>query len=392
MSDFSVRALPRNVRVLGFVSFLTDASSEMIYPLLPIFLSTVLGAGPAFLGFIEGIAEATASLTKLFSGVLADWFGRRKPLVLLGYSLSTLSRPLIAIAQSPLHVLLIRFSDRIGKGVRGTPRDALIVDTCSVEERGRAFGFQRAMDHMGAVVGPLIGFVAVTWLLLDLRTIFALAAIPGILAVIVIFRGVVDRVPASCVSQSGLGWAGLADNYKYYLLVVAVFALSNSSDVFIILRSKELGFGAGAILLLWTLLHVVKALTSVIGGVLSDRLGRKSLIIAGWCAYGMSYAGFALAGKHWQMIFLFAFYGLYFGCTEGVERALVADLVPDERMRGRAFGFYHFVIGIVALPSSLLMGVLYARFGALMAFGSGTVLSVLSILLLIPLKVPRKNT
>ncbi|MBI2841436.1 MAG: MFS transporter [Acidobacteria bacterium] len=380
--------LPRNVRMLGLVSFLTDASSEMIYPLLPVFLARVLGAGPAFLGLIEGVAEATASLTKLVSGVLSDRLGHRKPLVLAGYSLSTLSRPLIAIAQSPYHVLMIRFSDRVGKGVRSAPRDALIVESCPESDRGRAFGYQRAMDHAGAVVGPLMGFVAVSWLLLDLRTVFALAAIPGILAVVAIVKGVSEsRGAAAPVGRMSLGWGGLPGSFKYYLFVIVVFTLSNSSDAFILLRAQDAGYGEGGILLLWSLLHVVKAASSGIGGTLSDRFGRKSLILTGWLAYAAAYAGFAVAGSAWQLAALFAFYGLYFGCTEGAERAMVADIVPGAQMRGRAYGLYHFAIGIAALPSSLIMGVLYSKFGPAVAFGAGAGLSFVAMLLLAPMKI-----
>jgi len=387
------RSLPRNVRVLGFVSLLTDTSSEMIYPLLPIFLTKVLGAGPAFLGLIEGIAEATASILKLASGALTDLLGRRKPLVLLGYSLSTLSRPLMAVAQAPLHVLLIRFSDRIGKGIRGAPRDALIVDVTHPDDRGRAFGYQRAMDHTGAVLGPLIGFAAVTWLFLDLRTIFALAAIPGVLAVIAIIRGVDERRSKTVAARPGLqlSWSGIPRRYTYYLAVVGVFALSNSSDAFLLLRATDVGFGTGGVLLLWSLLHVVKAGTSVVGGTLSDRIGRKALIIAGWAVYAGTYACFAVASEPWHVVALFAIYGVYFGCTEGVERALVADLTPSGDLRGRAFGLYHFVIGVAALPSSLIMGLLYGRFGPPVAFGFGASLAILSILLLIPMRTSREG-
>lgn len=381
--------LPRNVRALGWVSFLTDASSEMIYPLLPVFLTRVLGAGPAFLGLIEGIAEATASLMKLVSGAVSDTIGRRKPLVLAGYSLSTLSRPLISIAASPLHVLIIRFFDRVGKGVRGAPRDALIADSCGAGERGAAFGYQRAMDHAGAVVGPLIGFAAIYWLMFELRTVFALALIPGVLAVIVIARGVRESAPAAGAQRFSLGWTGLPANYKYYLLVVVIFTLSNSSDVFILLRAKETGFNEGHLLLLWMLLHIVKAVTSVYGGALSDRIGRKALIISGWTMYSLAYVGFALAHERWHFASLFAFYGIYFGCTEGVERALVADLLPGAELRGRAYGMFHFAVGITALPSSLLMGLLYARYGATIAFGSGAALSLLAMLLLMPLRISK---
>lgn len=383
--------LHRNVRALGFVSFLTDASSEMIYPLLPVFLSTVLGAGPAFLGLIEGVAEATASLMKLVSGIITDRLGRRKPLVVAGYALSTLSRPIVALAQAPYHVLLIRFCDRVGKGLRTSPRDALVVDSTADGDRGRAFGFQRAMDHFGAVVGPLIGFAAVYWLLLDLRTVFALAAIPGVLAVIVLTRIVTEPRPCTPAARLDLGWGGLSGTFKYYLLVIVLFTLSNSSDAFIILRARDAGFGEGGILLLWALLHIVKSLSSGAGGALSDRLGRKSLIVAGWTAYAAAYLGFALATGTWHIAALFAFYGLYFGCTEGAERALVGDLVPQPELRGRAYGLYHFAIGTTALPSSLLMGVLYSRFGPLTAFGTGAALSFLSMLLLWPLNLGRSG-
>jgi MFS family permease len=371
-----------NVRALGVVSLLTDASSEMVYPLLPLFLTRTLGAGVAFVGLVEGVAETTASLLKLVSGWLSDRLGRRKAIVVWGYGLSSLTRPLLAMALSPGHVLGIRFLDRIGKGIRTSPRDALIADSTPVAARGAAFGFHRAMDHLGAVVGPLLAFLLLPLVGGSYRGIFWLASIPAVLCVVAVVT-VVREVPAQGppTRLPLLTLRPYDRRFKGFLLIVALFTLGNSSDAFLLLRAREAGVADAAIPLLWAALHVVKSASAFLGGILADRVGRRSAIVAGWLVYAAVYAGFAgvaTAGQAWG---LFLVYGLYFGLTEGGERALVADLVPPET-RASAYGVYHTAIGLAALPASLLTGWLWQVFGAPVAFTTGAALSAAAAILL----------
>jgi MFS family permease len=376
-----------NVLILGLVSFFTDVSSEMIYPLLPLFLTGALGAGPAFLGVIEGIAESTASLLKLFSGIVSDRTRGRKRLVLIGYSLSALMRPLIGSATSPLSVLLIRTGDRVGKGIRTSPRDALIADSVAPEMRGKAYGFHRSMDHAGALLGPLIATGLLAYLVSDVRQVFWLAAVPGLLAVILILWKVreVERTspPAQKVRLSLLPPGPL----RRYLLILFLFTLGNSSDTFLLLKAGTLGVPAFRIPLLWAFFHLVKMLSSMPFGSLSDRIGRRSVIVAGWCVYSLSYLGYAFAASELQIWLLFAFYGLFYGLTEGVEKAFLADMA-DPSQRGAAFGWYNFAVGSGALPASLLFGLLWQRLGGVVPFVFGAALSGLAAMLLLLLIHP----
>jgi MFS family permease len=334
--------LPRAVKALGLVSLLTDASSEMIYPLLPAFVTGVLGAGAAFLGAVEGLAETTAALLKLVAGRLADRLPRRKPLVVAGYGLSSATRPLVALAAAPVHVLAIRLLDRVGKGVRGAPRDALLADVTTEGQRGRAYGFHRAMDHAGAVVGPILAS-AVLLFTRDLRIVFALSAVPAALAMAALVAAVrEDPRPRPVHADAQEREGGLRPGLRPYLAVLAVFTLGNSSDAFLLLRAQEAGVGLALIPLLWSFHHLVKSAASTAGGTLSDRVGRKKAIVAGWTVYALAYAGFTHARTATHVFLLFAVYGLFYALTEGPERALVADLAgPDAR--GRAFGLYHAV-------------------------------------------------
>jgi MFS family permease len=386
-----VFGLSRNVVALGLVSLLTDASSEMIYPLLPLFLTSVLGAGQIFVGLVEGIAESAASLTKLGSGWLSDRLGRRKELVVAGYTLSTLTRPLVAFALAPWHVLAVRFADRLGKGLRTSPRDALIAASTDVTMRGRAYGFHRSMDHLGAVAGPALAFGLLAMLGERLRMIFLLAAIPGFLSVLILTLWVSDVQVERAATREPRRAARLDGQLIRFLLVVTLFTLGNSSDAFLLLRARDVGIAVAHLPLLWMFFHVIKAATGMPGGILSDLRGRRGAIIAGWLIYALAYLGFGAASHPWHIWALFAFYGLYFGLTEGVERALIADLVPAER-QASAFGVYHFCIGIAALPSSLLMGYLYQRFGAGPAFTVGASLAALSALLLLILLRPSSHS
>ncbi len=377
-----MRGITRNVLVLGLVSLLTDVSSEMIYPLLPLFLTVVLGAGPAFLGAIEGVAESTAALLKLASGVVSDRVRRRKPLVLAGYGLSALARPLVALAATPAFVLGVRFCDRIGKGVRTSPRDALIADSVAPELRGRAYGFHRSMDHAGALLGPLVAAGLLGWFAFDLRTVFWCAAVPGLLAVLLIAGGVreVPRPPAPARSAAKL--SPPHGPLRAYLLILLLFTLGNSSDAFLLLRAGELGVTPARLPLLWAFFHLVKMGSVFPFGALSDRIGRRGVIVAGWGVYAAAYLGFALATSELHIWLLFAGYGLFYGLTEGAEKAMVADLaIPSER--GAAFGWFNAAIGLGALPASLLFGALWQWSGPLAAFGCGAALAGVAAVLLL---------
>lgn len=382
-------ALGRNVTALAAVSFLTDVASDMTYPLLPVFLTGVLGAGAAAVGAIEGAAESTAALLKLGSGWWSDRLARRKPLVLAGYTLASVVRPFLGLARSAGQVLAIRVADRVGKGLRSSPRDALIADSVPPEIRGRAFGFHRAADHAGAVVGPLLAWALLGWGGLSLRELFLWTAVPGALAVLALAIGVKEapRTAPAVVPSGRARLAGRLDRrFWAYLAVLLVFTLGNSTDAFLLLRASELGVEPALVPLLWAMLHLVKSAASTPGGALSDRLGRKPLITAGWLLYAAVYLGFARADATWQAWALFAAYGVFFGLTEGTEKALVADLVGPER-RGAAFGWYNLALGVGALPASLLFGVIWDRAGAAAAFGFGSTMALVAavgLALLVP--------
>ncbi len=387
----STRTILRgNVLWLSVVSFLNDAASEMIYPLLPFFLLTTLGAGPALLGVIEGVAESTASFLKLASGWFSDRVRRRKPLILWGYGLASFARPMIAVAAAPWHVLVIRFVDRVGKGVRSAPRDALLAASVDPALRGRAFSLHMAADHAGAVVGPLVAAALLYFMPGEYRMVFALALIPGVISLFVIASRVTDipveadgptrvAVPAS---EPGSIFESFRDpSMLRYLVVVMIFTLGNATDAFLLLRARDLGIAVAALPLLWSVHHVSKMVWNVVGGEISDRFGPKRAIVAGWLFYAATYVGFALADAPWHVWGLFLFYGLFYGLTEGPAKALVTALAPPAR-RGAAFGAFHFSIGMTALPASVLFGIVWARYGASAAFLMGAALAFTAALAL----------
>jgi len=375
--------LPATVVALGLVSLLTDLSSEMIYPLLPLFLVQTLAAGAVALGVIEGAAETAASLLKVGSGWLSDRAGRRKPLVVAGYGVSGLARPLIGLAGAWPAVALLRVADRMGKGLRTSPRDALIADVTPPERHGAAFGLQRAMDHAGAVAGPLVAVALLAIPGIDLRAVFLLAALPALGVMAILLFGVPEppRAAVAMPPAPALRWASLTPQLRRFLLAVGLFALGNSADAFLLLRFSDAGFAATGIALLWAGLHAVKMAATWLGGQMSDRLGRRSMVLAGWAVYAAVYLGFGLVPTTGGLIALFLLYGLYYGLTEPAERAWVAEMAGPG-MRGTAFGAYHGVIGLAALPASLLFGALYAGPGATTAFITGAALAALSALLL----------
>ena len=406
-----VRArLPRTVKALAAVSLFTDASSEMIYPLLPAFLTATLGVSVAWVGIIEGAADATASLLKLASGWWSDRMPRRKPLVVWGYGLASVLRPLVAFATAGWHVLAIRVGDRVGKGIRGAPRDAMIADAVPTSERGRAFGAQRAADHAGAFIGPLIAFVLLQWVGVSVRTVFLLAAIPGAIAVLVAVFGVTEdrrrktedgalAAPGTAASpvvserptingEPTTAHPPLGSPFWRYLAVLILFTLGNSTDAFLLLRASQLGVTAALLPILWAALHVVKSATSIPAGAWSDRVGRRTMIAAGWLWYALVYLGFAAATATWHAWALFIAYGLFFGLTEGVERARVADLVPASR-RGVAFGWYNGVIGAAVLPASVAFGLMWDWKGSAFAFSVGAASACLAAVALMVVRPPR---
>lgn len=404
--------LGRNVLGLGAVSFFTDASTEMIYPLLPVFLAGVLGASASFIGAIEGVAESTASLLKVISGAWSDRIGRRKPLVVAGYAIASIVRPFTALAQTATQVLAIRFTDRVGKGIRTAPRDALLADSIVAESRGRAFGFHAAADNAGAVLGPLIAFLilhaqgvssldAPALRAVDqqaIRNVFWFASIPAAIAVAILIF-VVRDVPRTAAGDQAAAMAGapaappapdkLSRRFWGYLVIVLLFTLGNSTDAFLLLRAHQLGVPIVLAPVLWALLNLVKAATGTYGGKLSDTLGRKPLIAGGWILYAAVYFAFGWATAAWQAWALFAVYGIFYGMTEGTEKALVADLVPAAR-RGAAFGWYHLAIGLGALPASLIFGAIWDRSGARAAFAFGATLA-LAAALLVTLVIPGRH-
>lgn len=388
--------LPRAVVALGIVSLFTDASAEMIVPLLPAFL-LALGGTAQTLALIEGVADTTAGLFRLISGALADRVARKKPLIVAGYALSSTARPLMALALLPWHVLTVRFLDRVGKGMRGSPRDALVAQITEPSQRGRAFGLHRALDNAGNVVGPLLAVAFLHSLdgppeLPDLRTLFGLAAIPAALALLTLLFLV--KEPAHAAAPTGAPEAAAPPRPAFTIRPPAVpalrrflgahflFGLGESTDAFLLLRAAQLGVPLAQLPLFPALLAAVRALLSTPLGALSDRVPRKAVIVAGWSLYALVYAGFALASAPWHAWLLIALYGVHYSLLEGAERAFVAELAPPDA-RGRAFGAYHFVTAMVALPASLLFGTVMDRAGAPTAFSMGAGLAALGTVALI---------
>ncbi len=378
--------LPKGIIILGLVSFFTDLSSEMIYPLLPVFLSNVLGATALALGLIEGIAESTASLFKVVSGIWTDKTSCRKPFLLTGYGISGTARPLIAVAAGWPFVLLMRFIDRVGKGLRTSPRDALVADITEPGQRGAAFGIHRSMDHAGAVVGPLVSAALIGIADLSLRQVFLLAAIPA--AVVMYILAVKLQEPAIKRAQPPRPanfkshWTDLGGSYKIFLAAVLMFTLGNSTDAFLILRMSHAGVPASWIAVLWSAHHIIKMVCTYAGGRLSDGLGARKLVVSGWIVYALIYIAFAMATTPASVVFVFLIYGVYFGMTEPSEKSLVVELVPAQ-LRGSAFGYYHFVAGLGALPASLIFGLIWHEFGVSAAFFTGAGLALAAALILL---------
>jgi MFS family permease len=429
------KRIPLVVIMLGVVSLFTDAASEMIYPLVPVFV-TMLGSGAIVLGIIEGVAETTAAMLKLISGIISDRFGKRKLLVLIGYAISSLIRPLTGLVSSAGQIVGVRMFDRVGKGIRTSPRDAIVASSVDESIRGKAFGFHRAMDHAGAVIGPILAIITLLILfigfrftdpLLALRWTFMLAVIPGVLAVLTIIFFVKESSRQDTGSRMfKFSMKNFDSNFKTYLLIMILFTLGNSSDAFLLFRVEESIRKSGAVIdivnsieplrvmishfgdeatranvinilflpVVWAFFHIIKVVFSTPLGALSDRIGRKKVINTGWAIYAFVYISFALIvflPSKMQVIatfVLFAVYALFYAFSEGAEKAFVADLVGSDQ-RGSAYGMYNFAIGLGALPASVIFGFIYSYFdklipgfGGTVAFGFGGVIALVSIMLL----------
>lgn len=390
-----VRSLPRNVWVVTLTSFLTDISSEMVFNLLPLFLAGALGVRTNVIGVIEGVADTTASLLKVFSGWWSDRLGSRKWLAVAGYSLSTLSKPFLYLASSWGGVLVVRFADRVGKGIRTAPRDALVAATVDERQRGLAFGLHRAGDTAGAALGLVLALIVVlvaqgnqVKLSRDtFQTVVLLSLIPAALAVLVLAVGAHEVSVKEKRAPVRLSLRGFDRRYRLFLLVIVLFTLGNSADAFLILRANGLGLSVAGVMGLLIVFNGVYALVSEPAGALSDRVGRQRLLLSGWLLYAAVYLGFALVNAAWQVWLLYALYGVYYGLTYGVSKALIADLVPRAQL-GTAYGVYDAAVGLMALPASLIAGVLWDGvggwngLGASAPFAFGAIMALLATALL----------
>lgn len=386
-------SLPRTVWLIGLISLVNDSASEMIYPLVPLYLASVLMTGPRALGIIEGIAEATSSLLKLFSGVIVDRTRRAKPWVVAGYALAGFARPLIALTTSWPAVLALRFADRVGKGLRTSPRDALLAGGVDAGTRGLAFGLHRALDNAGAVAGPLLAalLLGLGW---SIKEVILFAIVPAVLCLVLALLLKEPEHAGPHQPRPAFSWRmdGMPPAFRRYLLVLALFTLGNSSNMFLLLRARELGLPEAQVPLAWAAVAFIAMLFSTPLSALSDRIGRLRLIVAGWSAYGLFYLGLGLAPPDapWLLFALFAGYGVFMAATEGVEKALVADLAPGDRL-GTAFGWFNLTAGLMLLPASLIFGELYQAAGALMAFGFSAACAIGAAVLLPLWALPPKR-
>ena len=400
-----IKGIKKNVFILGLVSFFTDISSEMLYPIIPIFLTTVLAAPMSVVGLIEGIAESTASILKVVSGWLSDRSGKRKPYVIYGYGLSTISKPLLAFATAWHFVLAARFLDRFGKGLRTSARDALIADSTEPQYRGKAFGFHRGLDTVGAVIGPLIALIFLYFFDGNYPLIFLLAFIPALISIILLFFFVSEK---KSEKKEGLKLkiSDFSREFKIFLFITIVFALGNSSNAFLILRAKNIFeisggipsiitsiFGTMAVtalvILSYVVFNITYSISSMPAGVLSDRIGRRNVMVGGFLVFSLVYLGFALAGEGYIIWILFAIYGFYMAMTEGVSKAYVVDMVPPDK-RGTAIGLYYTATGLLALASSIIAGLLWDNIGASAPFMFGSAAALAAAVMMV-VWLPKHN-
>jgi MFS family permease len=390
-----MKKIPKTVVVLGWASLFTDIAGEGIASILPLFISQVLGAGIFAVGVIEGVADSTASILKVFSGIWSDRVKQRKPLILWGYGLTGFVRPFIALATTWPLILVFRFIDRVGKGLRASPRDALISDVSTVSNRGLSFGFHQAMDHAGQLVGPfLVGLLLLPFIGLSLRTVILLSIIPGLAAFLILFLGVREKKAVPSKNTATLDfkkdWKKLRGGFRNLLPILLLFTLGNSTDAFLLLRLSQLGVASGIVAILWGALGGVKMLSALWGGWLTDKIGRKPVIVMGWMYYALIYLAFAFATSPAGFIVLFLLYGVFYGLCEPSEKAFVADLAP-KALRGTAFGYYNLVMGLGALPASLIFGFVCFRWGYPAAFILGAALAAVASLLLLLLVRPHPS-
>jgi MFS family permease len=398
MPDKKIIGLERNVFFTGLVSFFMDMSSEMIYPLVPIFLSSVLGVNKSVIGLIEGIAESTASLLKVFSGWFSDRIGKRKILLIVGYGISTLSRPIIALSTLWGHVLVFRFTDRFGKGIRGAPRDAIIAESTPHKDLGRSFGFHRGMDTLGAVIGPAIAFILLLLFTGNYRLVFWLSMIPGIIAVMIIVFFIRERgqgsrgaVNSDSVTRENLTPKTDTDTnslkrfdwrFKAFVAIATLFAVGNSSDVFLILKATDTGVKETQIPIIYLCFNLVYALTAIPAGILSDRIGRKRIILAGFILFGFIYWGLASASEQKHIWGLFLLYGVFMGLTEGIQKAYLGTIIPD-KFRATGYGIFNTFTGLAIFPASVIGGWLWDKYGSQATFYYGSITAFLSAFLFI---------
>jgi MFS family permease len=374
----------RNVTVAGLVSFFMDVSSEMIYPLVPLFLANVLGVNKSVIGLIEGLAESTASLVKIFSGWFSDHIGNRKWLMAAGYSISTLSRPLIAAASGWHQVMGSRLVDRFGKGIRTAPRDAIIAESTDTAWLGRAFGLHRAMDTMGAVVGPAAAFFLLIVLSNDYRKVFWLSMIPGAIAVILIIFFITEKkkIAGTKADRPKLTLQHFDWRFKFFVAIAGIFALGNSSDVFLILRAQQVGVPAAMIPVVYLVFNLVYSLSSIPAGMAADRFGKKRIIFLGFALFTILYLGFAQVLGTKGIWILFSLYGLFMGLTEGIQKAFLTTIIPSD-FKATAFGVYNAVVGVAMLPASLIGGFLWDQVSPAATFYFGSATAVISAFLFI---------
>jgi len=372
----------KNVTIAGLVSFFMDVSSEMIYPLVPLFLANVLGVSKSTIGLIEGIAESTASLLKTFSGWLSDRIGNRKWLMAVGYGVSTFSRPFVALASVWHHVMVSRFIDRFGKGVRTAPRDAIIAESSDKAYLGRAFGFHRAMDTLGAVIGPALAFFLLGIFSDDYRKVFWLSMIPGVIAVLLIIFFITEKNQTATahsdkpkLTHKHFDW-----RFKIFVAIAGLFALGNSSDVFLILRAQQVGVSTAMIPVIYLLFNLVYSLSSIPAGMAADRFGRKRIILLGFILFAFLYYGFAVASDTKTVWILFSLYGLFMGLTEGIQKAFLATIIPQD-FKATAFGIFNTVVGLAMFPASVIGGYLWDHVSPSATFYFGAVTAGISALL-----------
>lgn len=382
LKEKRILGFPRNVFFLGIVSLFMDVSSEMIHPLIPIFLSETLHASKTFIGIIEGIAESTASILKVFSGWFSDKIGRRKPIIFWGYGISIFSRPILAVATSWIHVLIYRFTDRVGKGVRTAPRDAMIADSAEKPLLGKAFGFHRAMDTIGAVIGPTIAFLLLGLFHNRIQTVFWFSVIPGVVALVSILLFVREVYQHCPIERPKIRFKGIDRRFKIFLLISALFTLGKTTEAFLILRAQEIGVDINSIPLLYLTFNIVSASLSIPAGLVADKAGKRKTIMISYILLSLLYIGFATAKVPLHAWALFVGYGVFIAMNEGVQRAYVATLIRPE-IKATGYGIYHTVIGLAALPSGIISGLLWHNIGSYALFYYSAFISFISFVLFV---------